>query len=448
MIPQRVVSSCRRCIHTKIGNRPRTYDPRFEEMEERVFRTTKTEPKLRTYVWGNARTGALAIPEDNIRSRNKDSPYMKRSPVRLPFCELTDTRFKQTSCGYGFTLFLADKPDEQLNQLFGAGANTDGQIGHHKHPDKPKVAAEYINRPLPISLPFRNRHSRVLEVAAGRAHSIFLTEEGCFSMGNNAYGQCGREINRDEESSHRVSAVTKVSGLPKDVKSVRCGQDNSFFLTTEGKVYSLGWGADGQTGLGHHDMVFTPQLVGGDIASEKIVDLSCAADCVLALSDKGEVFGWGNSEYRQLAIITDHPQISVPVHLPFKLGTIRSVSSGGTVCGLVNESGEVYVWGFGLLGKGPELTDADRPSLLPNSLFAAKEFGEQNPVKTIHCSLVHSAVVTERGDLFMWGSNDSGQIGLGHQKTQYFPLRVPIPSSVRQLSLGVDHNAAICKALI
>lgn len=37
-------------------------------------------------------------------------------------------------------------------------------------------------------------------------------------------------------------------------------------------------------GLGHYDNQFTPSLVKGDIENEKIVQLSCAADCVLAVS--------------------------------------------------------------------------------------------------------------------------------------------------------------------
>lgn len=32
------------------------------------------------------------------------------------------------------------------------------------------------------------------------------------------------------------------------VSKVACGQDHSLFLTDTGKVFSCGWGADGQTG--------------------------------------------------------------------------------------------------------------------------------------------------------------------------------------------------------
>ena len=187
----------------------------------------------------------------------------------------------------------------------------------------------------------------------------------------------------------------------------------------------------------------------GDIAGEKIVQISSAADCVLALSDKGQVFGWGNSEYKQLAVVTDLPQTPTPVHLPFRdIGRVASVSAGGTVCGLVTESGLAFVWGFGMLGKGPEMEDSAYPTILPPPLFQTVEFNEVNPVKSIHCGLMHHAVVTHRGDLYMWGANDLGQLGLNsNQKAQFFPLKTSMAAAVQQISLGVDHTAVIATAL-
>lgn len=38
------------------------------------------------------------------------------------------------------------------------------------------------------------------------------------------------------------------------------------------------------SGLGHYENQYIPSLVKGDIENEKIVQLSCAADCVLAVS--------------------------------------------------------------------------------------------------------------------------------------------------------------------
>lgn len=58
------------------------------------------------------------------------------------------------------------------------------------------------------------------------------------------------------------------------------------FITKTGKVYSCGWGADGQTGLGHYNNEFHPTVVEGDIKEEIIVKVVSSADCVLALNSK------------------------------------------------------------------------------------------------------------------------------------------------------------------
>jgi len=79
------------------------------------------------------------------------------------------------------------------------------------------------------------------------------------------------------------------------IQNVVCGQDHTMFLTETGSVLACGWGSDGQTGLGHYNNQHHPDNVEGDIKNEKIVKISSAGDCVLALNDKGEVFGWGNS---------------------------------------------------------------------------------------------------------------------------------------------------------
>lgn len=117
---------------------------------------------------------------------------------------------------------------------------------------------------------------------------------------------------------------------------VACGQDHSLFLTDTGKVYACGWGADGQTGectslnrtqltplrsvicgpsepspagLGHHNVSSSPVEVRGDLAGVEVKQISTYADCSLALSQDGQLYGWGNSEYMQLAMAIEVTQV-------------------------------------------------------------------------------------------------------------------------------------------
>lgn len=60
----------------------------------------------------------------------------------------------------------------------------------------------------------------------------------------------------------------------------------SLALTEDGNVYSCGWGADGQTGLGHYNNCTKFTKVRGEIENEKIVKISSRSDFVLALNGK------------------------------------------------------------------------------------------------------------------------------------------------------------------
>lgn len=243
----------------------------------------------RVYVWGMAETGALGIHQ-KIADQKKANTV--KYPTRLPFAE----RFDVLDCaaGYGFTLFACE-PQEDGISLFGTGINTDSQIGFHKLGGITNKPMEAMIYPSPITLPKIRDDEKVniVKCAAGRAHSIVLSEAGIiYTMGNNAFGQCARPIIEDEkyEASQMIHRIDSKSLIGDDdaVKDVVCGQDHSLLLTQKGKVFACGWGADGQTGLGHYNSIGEWGQVGGDIANEKIVKVASKVDCVLALN--GERF--------------------------------------------------------------------------------------------------------------------------------------------------------------
>ena len=59
---------------------------------------------------------------------------------------------------------------------------------------------------------------------------------------------------------------------------------------------------------------------------------------MVLVSDKGDVFGWGNSEYSQLSIVApDESQVNTSRHLPFtQVGKVTKVTAGGSLCAVVN----------------------------------------------------------------------------------------------------------------
>uniref|UniRef100_A0A8C1YV35 RCC1 like n=1 Tax=Cyprinus carpio TaxID=7962 RepID=A0A8C1YV35_CYPCA len=351
------------------------------------------KPRGKVFVWGFSYTGALGIPSFVVPDSGRKKPRKYQlTPYRLD----TEQKISSAACGYGFTLLACNSRD--LTKLWGMGLNKDSQLGFQRTQHDRHKSYDYVLEASPVSLPLVNpQETRVLQVSCGRAHSLVLTDsEGVFSMGNNAYGQCGRKIVEDEvySGSH---GVHKIEGFDSGVKQVACGQDHSLFLTDRGSVYACGWGADGQTGLFHH---------------------LCVIISVSFLSD---------SLFVPLFATRHFPKKCIQTTL---------------------EEGEVFVWGFGILGKGPKLSESAIPERVPATLFGRSEFNPTVKVSSIRCGLNHFAAITDRGELFVWGKNVRGCLGIGKHDDQYFPWRVTVPGHVTDVACGVDHMVALVKSII
>uniref|UniRef100_A0A2P2HZK5 Williams-Beuren syndrome chromosomal region 16 protein homolog n=1 Tax=Hirondellea gigas TaxID=1518452 RepID=A0A2P2HZK5_9CRUS len=289
----------------------------------------------------------------------------------------------------------------------------------------------------------------VVKVACGRAHSLALTKTGSvFTLGNNSYGQCGRPVIAKEDYSAQA-IVTRLQAEQQPVTQIECGQDTSFLVSSDGGVYSCGWGADGQTGRGHYNNEPTLGRLAGDLQGVNIKKVSCRADCAIALSDKGEVFGWGNNEYQQLVLATSETQLATPTHLPMPpaVGKVVDVAASGTACFIVNDRGELYSWGYGALGRGPANLFSQEPLRIPPTLLGNTALSPGCKVVSVTCGVHIVAALNERGEIFTWGRNIGGSLGQGHDFHQSFPVKVCVSGRVFKASCGVDHMATIAKPL-
>lgn len=412
---------------------------------------TAKRNNLKVYVWGLAETGALGI-QRSLKKHKQMNCLFVQHPSRLTFGEKYEVL--DISAGYGFSIFVVKSGTDNIS-LFGSGINTDSQVGYHKHSGVTNKPMELLIYPAPIVLPQCSTDEKLqaVKAATGRAHTVVLTDnDALFTFGNNAYGQCARPVIEDEEYLgsqlvHRLDS--KIFGK-SPIADIVCGQDHTLFLTQCGEVYSCGWGADGQTGLGHFNNQHQPTLVQGDIKLEKIVKVSSVGDCVMALNDKGEVFGWGNSEYGQVSRVEGVQQINLPSHLNYfsGIGKIIDIAAGGSFCAVLNEAGDVFVWGFGLLGFGPQVEHSRYPRMIPPTIFGQNPFNPSCRVISINCGLNHLAAINCDNDLFMWGKNKFGCLGLGHDKDQYFPYKALVGAKVKKVRCGVDHTIAICESFI
>ncbi|KAB7503548.1 Williams-Beuren syndrome chromosomal region 16-like protein [Armadillidium nasatum] len=339
-------------------------------------------------------------------------------------------RVVEVSCGYAFTVFGLKEKDHP--PFFGTGVASSCQIGSHMprkgHP------LEVLIQPCGIPIPL-SRKSTVKKIACGRAHTMIYTDtEGVWTFGNNAFGQCGRPVNEKEVyfKNARYENIKMFNG--KIVDQLECGQDTSFVLI-DGQVYSCGMSNDGQTGLGTYKRVESFRPIEGDLKGERVVKISCRADCALALTEKGDVFGWGNSEYRQLSSIDDEQQVSIPRKLNLKniSGKIIDIAASGTSCYVVTDAHDVWSWGYGALGVGPQVITSEDPVLIPRTLLGRNVLNPDSKVMKVFAGMSFAAAVTDNGSLYTWGRNKTGYV---------------LDSIVKKVACGIDHMVLFTKSVV
>jgi len=131
----------------------------------------------------------------------------------------------------------------------------------------------------------------------------------------------------------------------------------------------------------------------------------------LAIGSNGNVYAWGFNYEGQLGNGIDSqnsttPQSKVPVLVKLPAGvTARAIAAGENHSLAIGSDGKLYAWGwnnFGQLGIGS--TDTDRPTPVVVTLSAGV-----TPT-AITAGSLHSLATGSDGNLYAWGSNDSGEL--------------------------------------
>ena len=277
--------------------------------------------------------------------------------------------------------------------------------------------------------------SKVEAIAAGRDHSLALTKSGeVYAWGLNESGQLGLGDKEDRFTP------TKVPGLPR-VKAIAAGLEHSLALTESGEVYAWGRNEYGELGLGDTEKRLTPTKVPG---LGRVTAIAAGEHHSLALTEAGEVYAWGRNEYGQLGVGMGDYKIGLAL-VPTKVleERVTAIAAGEHHSLALTEAGEVYAWGwneYGQLGVGTgdyeEIEVAVRPMKVPGL----------GRVTAIAAGWFHSLALTEAGEVYAWGWNELGQLGLGDTENRLTPTKVPELGRVTAIAAGGAHCLALTEA--
>lgn len=254
-----------------------------------------------------------------------------------------------------------------------------------------------------------------------------------YSFGANQYGQLGQGDTTDRPTPSGIAAMSAL-----DVLAASAGGHHSLLLLRNGAVYSFGrnWVAGvGGGQLGHGDLVgrSTPTRVLG--LPEGVVVAAGNCHSLVVVADGG-LFAFGSNNSGQLGQ-GDFVDRLHPTRVP-GLGPVQSAAAGDGFSLVLLRTGEILSCGdnrHGQLGLGyASATGIPSP---------VKIEGLPGPAVAIAAGGAHALVLLENGDVYSFGRNDAGQLGLGDRLDRALPSRIAMLSGAAAVSAGSGHSLVL-----
>ncbi|KAH3757836.1 cell wall anchor protein [Pelomyxa schiedti] len=268
---------------------------------------------------------------------------------------------------------------------------------------------------------------------AAKHHFWSGKDSDILCWGENELGQLGLG-----DYVSRSSPILMNVEFSKKIKSISCGAFHSAAVASDWSVLSWGSNNFGQLGLGDY---LTPQCTPTVVPGLFCKRIYCGGNFTVGVSDSGQLISWGENSSGQLGL-GDFSNHCRPQRVRFDNNTGISLVACGWSHTLISLCSNTLLScgnnSSGQLGLGDWKT---------RNLLTVVEGLFGIPILSMSCGVNHSVVVIESGDVYAWGANNLGQIGVGDcsNKTKPYAVVSSIiwgrPTSA--IECGANHSFAI-----
>lgn len=241
----------------------------------------------------------------------------------------------------------------------------------------------------------------------------------------------GVELPNLKSHVYKPKTIDTLSEIQEsDIVKVAASKFMSAALTKDGAVYTWGYGKGGR--LGHGDITvntgntstaipFPRQVIA--LKGHIVTGIALAESHVLAVTHGGSVFAWGSNKYGQLGLGTN---IS-------NTGTIYTNPNGNSGDKAKDDEDTSTT---SAVGEGSMCSE-------PCQIYSLKK----QRIIGIAAGDNHSVAFNDNGEVWCWGSNSKGQLGLkptaNSNSTQNMVVYTP-----KQLHIGNKSNKAACQPIL
>ncbi|MCL2745904.1 MAG: hypothetical protein FWE48_02255 [Coriobacteriia bacterium] len=248
-----------------------------------------------------------------------------------------------------------------------------------------------------------------------------------YSWGSNASGQLG--LGDSSSGTHR-NVPTRMPG-GANWTQLATGENASVAISVHGHLYA--WGAnwsDPQMGQGTNPSpgagnITAPVRVG---TASNWVFVAARSATIAAINSEGHLYIWGN-------VVGMGNGANVPTRV-FPDVSWRKISMHNTLVVAMSDHGHIYTWGTNAHGQLGRPVTAVHPADIPGRV------GERSDWAEIVVGDASALALTEDGELYSWGRNHVGQLGLGDTTNRNTPQRVGAASNWIAMGMTSSNAAA------
>ena len=316
---------------------------------------------------------------------------------------------------------------------------------------------------------FGGAGATAVEVSAGDVHVLLLDSNGdVWTWGYD--GRSGR-LGHGASTTHVVARPEKIElpsdsctrpGVPPTVLQVAAGGVHSLFLDARGRVLACGDNCHSQLGFGDTGPDTSRRLAtalhsglfGSNVAlgGRRVVQIAAGGTHSAAVCEAGAVWTWGDGACGKLGHGTrDERRYARPHRVERFVAMkvrVREVSAGGRHTLAVTTKSELFGWGsnaVGQLGLGSDVVGLGNGTPGSNLPIQIDVGNAQTTVQSASAGEEHSLVLTDNGEVYAMGDNRNGVLGLGSRAPMtpiFEPTSVTFFTPVTELAAGGKHSLA------
>lgn len=265
-------------------------------------------------------------------------------------------------------------------------------------------------------------------VDAGDAHACVTRAGALYCWGAGADGRLGLADTDDRDEPARV-------GRDADWISVATGVAHTCALKSDGSVWCFGASNVGQLGQGATESSSVPVRVP---LPGPVRHLSSEANTACVVLQDHTLYCWGRNWEGNIGLNDTHPGVDQlsPIRSGERSDWVLTGTGDGHTCG-VRGAGLLFGWGRNTaanLGLG-QTNDQQRR--------VATQIGEDADWQAVVSGQDSSCGIRSGDQLFCWGGNSFGNLGLGDAQPRLVPTRVAPEVRWVQVAIDTFHGCGI-----